>query len=157
GISDPPFGQFYYHFALAFSIFKFCNFRRYSIASRNRSTTRRLLLSIADLIFSFRVWHTGALGETGHSATCPMLSCSFLLISVHAFFRNPNTLKSRIYITIQKDVLNSATQDSIMNTHKKTQLTHARFNCALKDSSCDLPLPKNLKLNKGTQMPSHKE
>ena len=43
------------------------------------------------------------------------------------------------------DVSNSATQDSIMNAHNKTQLTHARINCALKDSSCDSPLPKILK------------
>ncbi|KAG5571354.1 hypothetical protein H5410_061120 [Solanum commersonii] len=40
----------------------------------------------------------------------------------------------------------SATQDSIMNAHNKTQLTHGRINCALKDSSCDSPLSKNLKL-----------
>ncbi len=33
-----------------------------------------------------------------------------------------------------------------MNAHKKTQLTDARINCALKDSSCDPPLPKKLKL-----------
>ncbi|KAG5631454.1 hypothetical protein H5410_003171 [Solanum commersonii] len=33
-----------------------------------------------------------------------------------------------------------------MNAHIKTQLTHTRINCAIKDSSCDSPLPKNLKL-----------
>ncbi|KAG5571618.1 hypothetical protein H5410_061384 [Solanum commersonii] len=33
-----------------------------------------------------------------------------------------------------------------MNAQKKTQLTRARINCAHKDSSCDSPLPKNLKL-----------
>ena len=42
----------------------------------------------------------------------------------------------------KRDVSNSATQDSIMNAHNKTQLTHARINCVLKDSSCDTPLPK---------------
>ncbi|KAG5610209.1 hypothetical protein H5410_021490, partial [Solanum commersonii] len=42
--------------------------------------------------------------------------------------------------------MSSATQDSIMNAQKKTQLTHARINCALKDSSCDPPLSKALKL-----------
>lgn len=31
-----------------------------------------------------------------------------------------------------------------MNVHKNTQLTHARMNCAPKESSCDSPLPKNL-------------
>ncbi|KAG5587424.1 hypothetical protein H5410_047858 [Solanum commersonii] len=46
----------------------------------------------------------------------------------------------------KKDTSNSATQDSIMNAHKKTQLTYARINCALKGSSCDSPLPKILKL-----------
>ncbi|KAG5600462.1 hypothetical protein H5410_031832 [Solanum commersonii] len=45
---------------------------------------------------------------------------------------------------VKKDVSNSAAQDSIMNAHKKTQLTHARINCALKNSSCDSPLPKIL-------------
>ncbi|KAG5590042.1 hypothetical protein H5410_040556 [Solanum commersonii] len=45
----------------------------------------------------------------------------------------------------KKDVSNSATKDSIMNAHNKTQLTYARINCALKDSSCDLPLSKMLK------------
>ena len=45
----------------------------------------------------------------------------------------------------KKDVSNSAVQDSIMNAHNKTQLTHARINCALKGSSCDTPLPKILK------------
>ncbi|KAG5589975.1 hypothetical protein H5410_040489 [Solanum commersonii] len=32
-----------------------------------------------------------------------------------------------------------------MNAHKKTQLTYARINCALKDSSYDSPLAKILK------------
>ncbi|WMV58516.1 hypothetical protein MTR67_051901, partial [Solanum verrucosum] len=113
GIGDPPFGQFQHLFALAFSIFKFYNFGRYRIAWQNCSTTRRLLLSIADLIFSFRVWHTGALGETlairrldnglgdpqAFFSSFFQLPCSFLLISVHALFLNPNTLKSRIYIS----------------------------------------------------------
>ncbi|KAG5576853.1 hypothetical protein H5410_056987 [Solanum commersonii] len=31
----------------------------------------------------------------------------------------------------KKDVSNSATQDSIMNVHNKTQLTHARINYIL--------------------------
>ena len=45
----------------------------------------------------------------------------------------------------KKDVSN-ATQDLTMNGNKKTQLNHARINCALKDSSCDSSLPKNFKL-----------
>ncbi|KAG5580097.1 hypothetical protein H5410_050724, partial [Solanum commersonii] len=56
--------------------------------------------------------------------------CSFLPSNVH----------------FKEDVSNSTTQDSIMNVHNKTQLTHARINCILKDSSCDTPLSKILKL-----------
>ncbi|KAG5589651.1 hypothetical protein H5410_040165 [Solanum commersonii] len=40
----------------------FC-FGQSSTASRNYSVTHRLLLSIPDLIFSFRAWHTGTLGK----------------------------------------------------------------------------------------------
>ncbi|KAG5595076.1 hypothetical protein H5410_036308, partial [Solanum commersonii] len=65
----------------------------------------------------YNAWHTGTLGET---------------------------IASRL--VVQKGVSNSATQDSIMNAHKKFQFTHARINCALKVSSCDSPLSKNLKL-----------
>ncbi|KAG5630364.1 hypothetical protein H5410_002081 [Solanum commersonii] len=63
-LGDPPFGLVHCLSALAFSKFKFCNFGRYSTALRNYSPTRRLLLSIADLIFSFRAWYIGTLGET---------------------------------------------------------------------------------------------
>ena len=45
----------------------------------------------------------------------------------------------------KKDVSKSATKDSIMNAHNKTQLTHARINFALKDSSCDSTLSMILK------------
>ncbi|WMV59044.1 hypothetical protein MTR67_052429, partial [Solanum verrucosum] len=60
---DPPFGQFHCLFSLAFSILKFYNFGRSNSASWNRSVTRQLLLSLADLIFSFRASHTRTLGE----------------------------------------------------------------------------------------------
>ncbi|KAG5591504.1 hypothetical protein H5410_042018 [Solanum commersonii] len=33
-----------------------------------------------------------------------------------------------------------------MNAHNKTQFTYAEIECALKDSSCDLPRSKNLML-----------
>ena len=47
---------------------------------------------------------------------------------------------------LKKNVSNSATQDSIMNAHNKTQLTLARINYALKYSCCDTPLSKIFKL-----------
>ncbi|KAG5599830.1 hypothetical protein H5410_031200 [Solanum commersonii] len=40
----------------------------------------------------------------------------------------------------KKGVLNSATQDSIMNAHNKIQFTYAKIKFALKDSSCDSPI-----------------
>ncbi|KAG5610603.1 hypothetical protein H5410_021884 [Solanum commersonii] len=47
---------------------------------------------------------------------------------------------------LKKGVSNSATQDSIMNIHNKTQFTYAKIKCALKDSSCDSSITKNLML-----------
>ncbi|KAG5580643.1 hypothetical protein H5410_051270 [Solanum commersonii] len=116
-----PFGLVHRLSALAFNKFRFCNVGRWNTTSRNHLATRRLLFYLADSIFSFRAWHTGTLGET---------------IAIR---------KTQVQ-QFKKDVSTSATQDSIMNTHEKTQLIRARINCALKDSSCDSPLPKNLKL-----------
>ncbi|KAG5595262.1 hypothetical protein H5410_036494 [Solanum commersonii] len=48
--------------------------------------------------------------------------------------------------SFKKGVLKSATQDSIVNAHKKTQFTYAKINCALKDSSSDSPILENLML-----------
>ncbi|KAG5600634.1 hypothetical protein H5410_032004 [Solanum commersonii] len=48
--------------------------------------------------------------------------------------------------SFKKGVSNSATQNSIMNTHNKTQSTYAIINYALKDSSCDSPIAKSLML-----------
>ncbi|KAG5571596.1 hypothetical protein H5410_061362 [Solanum commersonii] len=45
-----------------------------------------------------------------------------------------------------KGVSNSATQDSIINAHNKTQFTYAKIKCALKDSSCDSLISTNLML-----------
>ena len=39
----------------------------------------------------------------------------------------------------KKDVSNSATEDSMMNAHKKIQLTYVSINCSLIGLSCDLP------------------
>ncbi|KAG5615903.1 hypothetical protein H5410_015727 [Solanum commersonii] len=63
-LGDMPFGLVHRLSTLSFSNFKHCNFGRYGTASWNRSATRRLLLSITYLIFSFRAWHTGTLGKT---------------------------------------------------------------------------------------------
>ncbi|KAG5590897.1 hypothetical protein H5410_041411, partial [Solanum commersonii] len=47
---------------------------------------------------------------------------------------------------IQKGVLNSSTQDSIIYAHNKTQFTYAKIHCALKNSSSDSPILENLML-----------
>ncbi|KAG5600638.1 hypothetical protein H5410_032008 [Solanum commersonii] len=58
GIADAldelPFGLLHRLSAFAFNIFAFWIIGRYSIALRNCSATRRLLIFITDLIFSFR-------------------------------------------------------------------------------------------------------
>ncbi|KAG5606714.1 hypothetical protein H5410_028206 [Solanum commersonii] len=46
----------------------------------------------------------------------------------------------------KKGISNNATQDSIINVHNKTQFTYAKIKCALKDSSCDSLISKNLML-----------
>uniref|UniRef100_M1DA58 Uncharacterized protein n=1 Tax=Solanum tuberosum TaxID=4113 RepID=M1DA58_SOLTU len=61
-LGDPPFAHFHHLSTLTFSILKFCNFGRSNTASRNHSAIRRLLLSLTDLVLSFRAWHTGTLG-----------------------------------------------------------------------------------------------
>ncbi|WMV46816.1 hypothetical protein MTR67_040201 [Solanum verrucosum] len=88
------------------NILKVYNFGRSILASRNHSAIRRLLLFVADLVLSFRAWHTGTLGgQMSHSATHRVLLailrlallhffslfCSFLPVSVLALFLNPYT------------------------------------------------------------------
>ncbi|KAG5632575.1 hypothetical protein H5410_004292, partial [Solanum commersonii] len=55
-------------------------------------------------------------------------------------------LKKTQVLTFKKGVSNSATQDSIMNAHNKTQFTYAKIKCALKNSSCDSLISTNLML-----------
>ncbi|KAG5631182.1 hypothetical protein H5410_002899, partial [Solanum commersonii] len=79
----------------------------------------------------------------GQSATCQLSSAIFR----PSFFRSFQPLYSFLPSSwFKKDVSNSATQESIMNVHNKTQLPQARINCVPKDSSCDTTLPKILKL-----------
>ncbi|KAG5584612.1 hypothetical protein H5410_045046 [Solanum commersonii] len=61
------------------------------------------------------------------------------------FFDLSATFQTQVQ-SLKKGVSNSATQDSIMNAHNKTQFTYANIKCALKDSSCDSPISKNLVL-----------
>ncbi|KAG5571622.1 hypothetical protein H5410_061388, partial [Solanum commersonii] len=60
---------------------------------------------------------------------------------VNPFGESPSQTQVRPF---KKGVSNSATQASIMNIHNKIQITYAKINCVLKDSSCDTPLPEIL-------------
>ncbi|KAG5571401.1 hypothetical protein H5410_061167 [Solanum commersonii] len=71
---------------------------RYNTASWNCWTTHRLLLFIADLIFSFRAQHNRTLAS-----------------------------KTQVW-QFKKDVWNSATQESIMNAHTRLNLLMRRSN-----------------------------
>ncbi|KAG5631590.1 hypothetical protein H5410_003307, partial [Solanum commersonii] len=98
------------------------------------------------------------------------LPCSLLLHSVHALslrhkiyqnqaLKSPNrglinspnlnicfsSSKTQVQ-QFKKVVSNSATQDTTVNTHQKSQLTQARINFAFKVSTCESPLSKNLEL-----------
>ncbi|KAG5580278.1 hypothetical protein H5410_050905, partial [Solanum commersonii] len=85
-----------------------------------------------------------------HRLPCSILTMSMLCSSIQIREKKDFTLvigtnnETQIQ-QLKKDASNSATQDSIMNAHKKTQITQARINCALKDLSCDSPLSKILK------------
>lgn len=46
----------------------------------------------------------------------------------------------------KKDVLNTATQDWIMNVHNYTHISYENTNCLLNDSSCNTLIPKILEL-----------
>ncbi|KAG5599258.1 hypothetical protein H5410_030628, partial [Solanum commersonii] len=162
-LGDSPFGLFHHLLALAFSLFSFWVVGQYGTSLRNYSVTRRQLHFIANLIFPFRAQRIGTKGD---------LQSDWRLATWGRRYSGTHfcVLVSRLvpFSQFKKDVSNSATQDSIMNVHNKTQLTHARINCILKDSSCDTPLPMipqahytcfecKFELNKGILMSSHKE
>ncbi|KAG5620422.1 hypothetical protein H5410_005640, partial [Solanum commersonii] len=112
-------------------------------AAKNHSAQ---LVGIADPLGDppFEYCITESFGESPTASLSRRLN--FILQSLAHWNVRRNHSHSATRLMVKKYVSNSAAQDSIMNAHKKTQLTHARINCALKDSSCDSPLPKNLKL-----------
>ncbi|KAG5613710.1 hypothetical protein H5410_013534, partial [Solanum commersonii] len=104
------------------------------------------------------LWVIGQYSTTSwnFSMLCRVLPCSVTLIlsvrlstleqkcpSFPSIFKYLKLKQTRVQL-ITKGVSNSARQDSIMNVHNNTQITHAKINCVLKDLSCDTPLPKIL-------------
>ena len=55
-------------------------------------------------------------------------------------------LKQNRCLAVQQGCLKSATHDSLVNVHDKTQFTYERMNFVLKESICDTLFPKILKL-----------
>ncbi|KAG5610919.1 hypothetical protein H5410_022200 [Solanum commersonii] len=120
---------------------------------------RRLLPFSTDLIISFRAQHSGTKDEVRPFDDSPggldHLRTQFLNIAQnesnlwthqHPQLKLLLVLKQTQVQPFKKGVSNNATQDSIMNAHNKTQFTFAKIKCALKDSSCDSPISKNLML-----------
>ncbi|KAG5631655.1 hypothetical protein H5410_003372 [Solanum commersonii] len=120
-LGDSPFGRFHCLLALAFNFFALRVVGRYSTTSRNYSPTRRVLHFITILIFPFRAQYTGTKGDL--QADRRLTNWAQRSSGLHFF-----VLFSRLIPSCQ------------------TQFTHVRINCVPKDSSCDTPLPKILKL-----------
>ncbi|KAG5590734.1 hypothetical protein H5410_041248 [Solanum commersonii] len=107
------------HLPSVFSHFEALSDR--STASRNYSVTHQLLLFITELTFFFRARYTRTKGDL--QADRRLANRAQRSSGLHFF-----VLFIRLVPSCQ------------------TQLTHTRINCILKDSSCDTPLSKILKL-----------
>ncbi|KAG5586032.1 hypothetical protein H5410_046466 [Solanum commersonii] len=105
---------------------------------------RQLFPFFADLILSFKAQHAITKGEVRTFGDSPSKVGDpqfFVLFSLFVPFCDQTQVQQ-----FKKGVSNSATQDSIMNAHHKTQFSYVKIKCALKDSSCDSPISKNLML-----------
>ncbi|KAG5571659.1 hypothetical protein H5410_061425 [Solanum commersonii] len=115
---DSPFGLVRRLSSVAFNIFVSWIIGRCSTASQSCSAIHRLLFSWP--ICSF---------PSGLST-----------LEQKANMRSIGDSPNGFVQSFKKGVLNSATQDSIMNSHNKAQFTFAKIKCSLKDSSSDSPI-----------------
>ncbi|KAG5576175.1 hypothetical protein H5410_056309, partial [Solanum commersonii] len=134
-LDDPPFDRFHRRLALFFSI-----------------------IMLSTLEQKARIRPFGDLPNVFDDSQCPFfpsnskylklkaLTESHLWTHQHPQLKLLLVVKQNKVQPFKKSVLNSARQESIMNAHNKTQFTYAKIKCALKDSSCDSLISKNLML-----------
>ncbi|KAG5595620.1 hypothetical protein H5410_036852 [Solanum commersonii] len=117
------------------------------IVLQNCSATHRLLLFIADLIFSFRAQHTGTLGKVKvfrRPAKRIRRSSGllfFIFSAVLFLFANKTQVQQ-----FKKGCLKQCYTRLNHECTYKTQFAHKKVKYALKVSSCDTPLSKILNL-----------
>ncbi|KAG5605717.1 hypothetical protein H5410_027209 [Solanum commersonii] len=119
-LDDSPFGLVHHLSALAFSKFKLYNFGRYSTASRNYFVTHQLLLYLADLIFSFRAWHTGTLGET-MAIRCLVPFCkivSMLFTGTKYAFKDTKSIKTKPQMSPNRGLINTPNLNFCLSSSK---------------------------------------
>ncbi|KAG5631518.1 hypothetical protein H5410_003235 [Solanum commersonii] len=141
-LGDSPFGVVHRRLAPFLNIIVLWVIGRHGTTLRNFSVMRRLRPFSADLILSFKAQHTGTKGEYVIYWQFADLHFFILLASFSHFC----SIMSMLSLKLQIPKTSSATQDSIMNAHNKTQFTYAKIKCSLKDSNCDSPISTNLML-----------
>ncbi|KAG5580258.1 hypothetical protein H5410_050885 [Solanum commersonii] len=126
---------------LSVSIFTFSTIGQYSNASQKYLAKLQLLLHrlLIPLLQGFAYWNKGRSASLQGISKCSWRCSGFSFFILFSLFQTQVQ-------PFKKGVSNSATQDSIVNAHNKTQFTYARINCVLKDLGCDTPLPKILML-----------
>ncbi|KAG5599598.1 hypothetical protein H5410_030968 [Solanum commersonii] len=116
----------------------------FGVISRNRQSTRRFGFLCSSSPSCTILQHHRALGSAHWNKRR-----SKTLRRLAKWIRQSSSLHFFILFSLfipfcDIGVSNSATQDSVINAHNKTQFTYANIKCALKDSSCDSLISKNL-------------
>ncbi|KAG5610236.1 hypothetical protein H5410_021517 [Solanum commersonii] len=114
----------------------------YLVELFGKALTAPFIASLILLLQDFAYW------SKGRSASLRQIAsyfCSFLHLSVHASTKTSNTLNLRVFISlaVQKGCFKQCyTRLNHECIQRDFKLLMRRFNCVLKDLSCDTPLPK---------------